>query len=150
MTIIILITAGMMLLSLGYLGFSIRKEQFLQIKEYATFMADLVGGKIIKWSLLIPTGSFAIFGLYQGHKIKMYLYLDQTKIYIYSDALPKQNNIIISYPEVAEGIYQIGKSLTTTVRHNELRDPILKKTHTIEGMEKLINSAKRLENKTAV
>jgi hypothetical protein len=150
MIIILLIIMMALLVVLGYFGYSIRKDQFLQIKEYATFIADIIGGRIIKWSLLFPRTAFAIVGEYQGCKIKMYLYLDQTRILIFSDKLLKQKKLMISYPEIAEGIWQIGKTLTMTVLHDELTDQTLKRTQIIEGMERLINAAKRLESNTSV
>ena len=55
---------------------------------------------------------------------------------------------MIAYPEVADGIRQFGKGVATTVIHNDIRDPILKRAHIIEGMERLISAAYRLENRT--
>ena len=150
MTIIILIIVVALLSFLSYFGYAIRNDQFLQIKEYASSIADMIKGRLIRWSLLSPRGAFMIIGRYESYQLKMYLYLNETQIYIFSDKLPKQSKVMITYPEVADGIIQMGNSLCLHVRHTEIRDPILKRTRITEGMERLINTAKQLENITAV
>jgi hypothetical protein len=135
---------------LGYFGYSIRSDQFLQTKEYAEPIADVLAGRLIRWSPLAPRGAFIIQGKYENYKIKMYLYLNETRIYIFSDKLPKQAKLLINYPEVADGILQMGNCLYLEVQHNDTADPILKRTRITEGIQRLIDTAKRLGKVTAV
>jgi hypothetical protein len=144
--IILLITVmGVIVLFFCYFGYSIRNDQFMQIKEYASFIADKVEGRLVRWSFLSPKGAFMIVGRYQGYNLKMYLYLNEAKIFIFSDRLPKQKRILLTYPEIADGILQIGKSLSLNVQHQEIGDPQLKRTRIIEGLERLLSKTKQLE-----